>query len=119
MAEEKKVEVDEKTILELVDLASEPGSEGKVKKGINVTTKAIEKGLAQLVIIADDVEPKTITAHLPLLCKEKGVPLLHVSSKQALGSAARIDVSCSAVAIVNPGLGKELFLKIKKAIGNA
>lgn len=115
----KAFEVNEKVILELVDLASEPGSEGRVKKGVNVTTKAIEKGMAKIVIIADDVEPKAVIAHIPLLCKDKEVPLLHVSSKTALGSAARLEVGCSSITITEPGLGKELFLKMKKAIGNA
>ncbi|MEM1921819.1 MAG: ribosomal L7Ae/L30e/S12e/Gadd45 family protein, partial [Desulfurococcaceae archaeon] len=37
---------------------------GKIRKGTNETTKAIERGQAQLVIIAEDVDPPEIVAHL-------------------------------------------------------
>lgn len=76
---------------------------GKLRKGTNETTKAIERGLVKLAIIAEDVEPAEIVAHLPALCDEKGTPYVYVPSKRELGSAAGIDVSCAAVAIVEPG----------------
>jgi len=38
---------------------------GKVRKGVNETTKAIERGEAKLVVIAEDVDPAEIVAHLP------------------------------------------------------
>jgi len=44
---------------------------GKIKKGTNETTKAIERGKTKLVVIANDVEPKEIVMHLPVLCEEK------------------------------------------------
>jgi len=76
---------------------------GKIDKGINETTKAIERGVAKLVVYAADVEPKEITAHLPLLCKEKGVPCQEVDSKKKLGIAVGINVNCTAVAVLNGG----------------
>ena len=53
---------------------------GKIKKGTNETTKAIERGLAKLVLIAEDVDPPEVVAHLPLLCEEKKVPCLLYTS---------------------------------------
>ena len=44
---------------------------GKVEKGTNEVTKAIERGTAKLVAYAADVEPKEVVQHIPLLCKEK------------------------------------------------
>ena len=44
---------------------------GKVEKGTNEVTKDIERGTAKLIVYAKDVEPKEITMHLPVLCKEK------------------------------------------------
>ena len=76
---------------------------GKVRKGTNETTKAIERGQAKLVVIAEDVDPPEIVAHLPPLCEEKGVPYVYVPSKGELGSAAGIDVPSAAVAIAEPG----------------
>lgn len=85
---------------EIVELARKTG---KIEKGVNEVTKAVERGTAKYVIIAEDVEPKEITQHLPYLCKEKGIPFVTVDSKKKLGVAAGINVSAAAVAIINPG----------------
>lgn len=76
---------------------------GKLRKGTNETTKAIERRLVKLAVIAEDVEPAEIVAHLPPLCDEKDVPYVYVPKKRELGSAAGIDVACAAIAIVDPG----------------
>jgi large subunit ribosomal protein L7Ae len=76
---------------------------GKIDKGTNEVTKAIELGVAKLVVYASDIEPKEIVAHLPLLCKEKGINCVEVDSKQKLGIAAGISVSTAAVAVVEAG----------------
>ncbi len=87
-------------ILEVVELARETG---KIRKGVNETTKSIERGEAKLVIIAEDVQPAEILMHIPPLCDEKKIPYLKVPSKSELGRAAGIDVSTSSVAIIEPG----------------
>lgn len=74
--------------------------EGKIEKGINEVTKAIERGTAKLVVIAKDVNPKEITQHIPALCKEKGIKCEEVDNRQKLGIAVGISVPCSAVAII-------------------
>ena len=82
---------------------------GKIKKGTNETTKAIERGTAKLVAQAGDVEPKEIIQHLPVLCKEKKIPCKEVDSKQKLGIAVGIPVAASSVAIIEAGeLDKEI-----------
>jgi len=76
---------------------------GKVEKGINEVTKAIERGTAKLVVYATDVEPKEIVQHIPLLCKEKNILCKEVDSKQKLGIAVGIPVAASSVAVIEPG----------------
>ena len=76
---------------------------GKIEKGTNEVTKAIERGTAKLVVYATDVEPKEIIQHIPLLCKEKKILCKEVDSKQKLGMAVGIPVSTSSVAIINGG----------------
>ena len=76
---------------------------GKVDKGTNEVTKAIEIGAAKAVFYAADVEPKEIVAHLPVLCKEKGIPCIEVDSKQKLGIAVGIPVGASSVAVIDAG----------------
>ena len=46
---------------------------GKIEKGTNEVTKAVERGTAKLVVYAGDVQPKEIIQHLPVLCKEKNI----------------------------------------------
>ena len=76
---------------------------GKIEKGTNEVTKAIERGTAKFVAYASDVEPKEIVQHIPILCKEKGVPFQEVDSKQKLGIAVGIQVSSSSVAVIEAG----------------
>ncbi len=76
---------------------------GKIEKGTNEVTKAVERGTALLVVYAADVEPKEIVQHLPILCKEKGIKCQEVDSKQKLGISVGIGVSCSSVAVIKPG----------------
>ena len=101
MAEETPKEVADK-VLEAIEVAK---ATGKIKKGANEVTKQVERGQAKLVVMAEDVTPEEILAHMPILCEEKNIPYSYVPSKDELGSAAGLKVSTAAVAILN--LGKE------------
>ncbi|MCL6500654.1 MAG: ribosomal L7Ae/L30e/S12e/Gadd45 family protein [Candidatus Pacearchaeota archaeon] len=85
---------------EIVEIARKTG---KVEKGTNEVTKAIERGVAKYVVIAEDVQPREIVQHLPLLCDEKGIPHALVDSKKKLGVAVGLNVAASAVAVVDAG----------------
>lgn len=76
---------------------------GKVRKGTNESTKAIERAVAKLVVIAEDVDPPQVVAHLPILCEERKISFLFVPSKLELGRAAGIDVGCAAVSVLEGG----------------
>ena len=76
---------------------------GKVEKGTNEVTKAIERGTAKLVVYATDVEPKEIVQHIPVLCKEKKILCKEVDSKQKLGIAVGIPVSTSSAVVIESG----------------
>lgn len=82
-------------------------SNGKIKKGANEVTKAVERGVAKLVAIANDVTPKEIVMHLPLLCKEKGITCVEVGSKNDLGAAAGLSIGTTAIAVLSEGEQKE------------
>ena len=87
---------------------------GKIDKGTNEVTKAIELGVAKLVVLAKDVEPKEIVAHLTNLCKEKNIPCVEVDSKQKLGIAAGIGVSASSVAVITSGEASSEIAQLNK-----
>ncbi|MBS3060313.1 MAG: 50S ribosomal protein L7Ae [DPANN group archaeon] len=90
---------------------------GKIKRGVNEATKALERGTAKLIVVADDTQPPEIIAHLPLLSKEKNTPFVNVPTKKELGSAAGIGVPTSAVAIIDEGQAKDLIKEIASKQG--
>ena len=101
----------EAKVLEIVEIAR---TSGKIRKGANEATKALEKGQAKLVVYALDVTPKEIIMHLPLLAKEKNVPCFGVSKKDDLGAAAGLAVSTAAVAVVKEGEAKSAIEQLAK-----
>lgn len=105
-------ELDEK-VFESVEIAR---TTGKIKKGTNEVTKAIEKGSAKLVVVAKDVTPPEVVMHLPLLSKEKGIPCVQVTSKEELGAAAGLAVGSGSVAIVQEGDAKKLVKEIADSL---
>ena len=113
-----RFEVSEDLVEKVYEAVSRARETGKIKKGTNETTKAVERGLAKLVIIAEDVDPPEIVAHLPLLCDEKKIPYVYVPSKKRLGEAAGIEVQAASAAILEPGdaesLVREIIDKVKE-----
>ena len=91
---------------------------GVLRKGTNEATKAVERGIAKLVVIAEDTEPKEIVMHIPMICKEKKIPFVAVPSKQELGAAAGLEVGTAAIAVVEPGRGKAAIEAIVKKVQN-
>ncbi|MEM2841786.1 MAG: ribosomal L7Ae/L30e/S12e/Gadd45 family protein [Thermoproteota archaeon] len=92
---------------------------GKTKKGVNEVTKAVERGLAKVVFIADNVEPVEIILHLPLLCRDRKVSYIVVPDKKVLGSLVGLEVPTSAVAIVDPGQAQSQVEELRNKIEQA
>lgn len=99
--------------LEAIEVAK---TSGKLKKGSNEATKVIERKQACLVVIAEDVTPPEVVAHLPPLCEEKEVSYVYVPSKVELGAAAGIDVPSAAIAITKPGNAKPIIEEIQAKV---
>jgi len=98
---------------EALQLAAKTGA---VKKGTNETTKAVERGQAKLVVIAEDVDPPEVVAHLPLLCEERKIPYVYVPSKAKLGEAVGIEVSAASACVINEGDASGLIKEIIKRV---
>jgi large subunit ribosomal protein L7Ae len=90
----------EEDALEALEVARDTGS---IKKGTNETTKAVERGSAELIFVAEDVTPEEIVMHLPELADEKDVPFVFVGSQDDVGHAAGLEVGSAAAAIVDAG----------------
>lgn len=102
---------DEEKIYDAVEAAS---NTGKIRRGVNETTKAVEREKAKMVVLAKDVSPEAIVMHLPVLCEEKKIPCVQVASRKELGQASGIGVPVSALAIVEEGDAKKILEKLRK-----
>ena len=113
MAEEVSKEIVDK-VLEAIEVAK---ATGKIKKGTNEVTKAVERGTAKIVAVAKDASPPEIVMHLPLLSEEKGIVCITVPNKEELGASAGIAVPTASVAITQEGESKALLKEIIEKVG--
>jgi large subunit ribosomal protein L7Ae len=116
MASYVKFETPEEVQRDLLSVLEQVSKSGKVRKGVNEVTKSIERGLAKLVVIAEDVNPEEIVMHLPVLCEQKGIPYAYVKSKADLGKAIGLHVAASSVAIEDEDGVKDAVADILKRI---
>ncbi|MHA1397273.1 MAG: 50S ribosomal protein L7Ae [Candidatus Heimdallarchaeaceae archaeon] len=103
----KKFEIPEEIVKESLNILETASKTGKIRKGTNEVTKAIERQKALLVYIAEDVNPPEIVMHLPLLCEENNITYTFVSTKEVLGKSAGLKVGSASVAIVDAGEAKQ------------
>ncbi len=111
-----RFEVPEELAKQTYDVVEKVRDIGRVSKGTNEVTKQVERGVAKLVVMAEDTSPEEILAHVPLLCEEKGIPYTYVASKQELGQAAGLGVGTAAIAVVEAGSAAELVEDLVKKV---
>jgi large subunit ribosomal protein L7Ae len=109
-------ELTKEQIEELTKLLELVKQGGKVKKGANEVTKALERGHAKLVIVAKDVSPAELIMHLPILAQEKQIPCVQAGTKEELGALGGLTVGTVALAIVEEGTAKAELTKFINAI---
>jgi large subunit ribosomal protein L7Ae len=112
----KMAEVSKEVVEKAYEAIETAKASGKLKKGTNEVTKAIERGTAKLVAVAKDVSPPEITMHVPMIAKEKGIPCIQVDSKEELGAAAGLNVPTVAVAVTAEGDAKALIKEIASQV---
>ena len=83
----------------------------KVSRGVKEVVKSIrkEKNPAEkkrLCVLAGDITPIDVIAHIPVLCEEHGIPYVFVRSRTVLGQAARTKRPTSVV-LINLDAGSE------------
>jgi len=113
-----KMEVSKDLVNAVYEAVRVAKQSGKVRKGTNETTKAIERGISKLVVIAEDVEPPEVVAHLPILCEERNAPFIFVPSKQQLGMSLGIDVGSAAATIIDAGEAQHIVEQVINSIGS-
>ena len=101
---------------QLFDLVGMGVDQGKIKKGTNEVTKVIERGEALLVVMAEDVSPPELLAHIPLLCGEKRVAFGYVGKKAELGRSVGLKKDTAAVVITGLEKGREKLDELAKKL---
>ena len=103
------------SVYELVKLVG--NGEGRLKKGSNEVTKAAERGTAQMIVMAENVNPAELLAHIPLICKEKSIPFIYVEDQAYLAEAAGMNsgAKTAAIALMEVAKGaQEAFNGVKE-----
>ena len=111
-----KFETPEDLVSPILEALRVAATSGKVKKGTNEATKAIERGSSKLIIIAEDVEPPEVVAHLPILCEEHGTAFVFVPTKKELGNSLGIEITSAAAAILDAGDAQHIVDQIIETI---
>lgn len=98
MSEKAYPLADAELTVALLDLVQQATNYKQTKKGANESTKTLNRGISEVIVMAADAEPIEIILHLPLLCEDKNVPYVFVPSKVALGRACGVSrpvIACS------------------------
>ena len=67
--------------------------------GIKQVSKAVKRGDAECVFVADDADERVIKP-LQILCREHDVPVEHAATMADLGNACGIEVGAAAAAVL-------------------
>ncbi|KAF7689844.1 13 kDa ribonucleoprotein-associated protein [Cucumispora dikerogammari] len=82
----------------------------RLSQGINEVTKKLNKGKAELVIMAVDAQPVEIIFHLKILCEDKDVIYVYVSEKSKIGEACGSGRGAAAVCLYEDSIGVKEIL---------
>ena len=88
-------------------LVQEVSKGGAIKKGSNEVTKTAERGNAKIIIMAEDVNPPELLAHIPMICDEKDIPYAYVGSQEYLAKECGMpsNVKTASIAVMDVGKG--------------
>ena len=93
-------------VYEMVKSLGKDGK-GRLKKGANEVTKSAERGTAQMVVMAENVNPGELLAHIQMICKEKEIPFIYVEDQAYLAEAAGMSAGTRTAAIAVMQVEKE------------
>lgn len=119
MKGELHMEIASERLDDMLSVVEVARNTGKIRKGVNEVTKSIERGQAQLVLVATDASPAEIVLHIRPLCKEKHVAFSQAGTKEELGVAAGLHVGTVAIAVVDAGEAKKAIRELTGATTEA
>jgi H/ACA ribonucleoprotein complex subunit 2 len=111
-----------------------------LRRGVKEVVKALRKSGAAgaastlsdpsaIVVIAADISPMDVIAHIPVLCEDHNVPYIYIKSRAQLGEASATKRPTSVVMIGKDKMGKkagegddefaEAYAELVKLVGKA
>tara|TARA_B100000945_G_scaffold113828_1_gene90213 strand:+ start:8299 stop:8679 length:381 start_codon:yes stop_codon:yes gene_type:complete len=99
----------------IFDLVSDC-KEGAICRGSNEVTKAAERGVAKLIVMAEDINPPELLAHIPMICEEKEIPFGYVRHQEYLGKESGLPEGVKTASIALLEIPKAIQDKYDKVI---
>lgn len=104
----------EKLSKKVLRLIGEAAKQKCLRRGIKEVVWSIRKKEKGIVVMAGDVFPVDVIAHIPLLCEEADIPYCYISRKSELGAAGLTRRATSVVLVTKGKGGEELASKLKE-----
>ncbi|XP_004508607.1 H/ACA ribonucleoprotein complex subunit 2-like protein [Cicer arietinum] len=78
-----------------------------IKRGVKEVVKSIRRGQKGVCVIAGNISPIDVIAHVPVLCEEAEIPYVYVLSKEDLATAAVTKrPTCCVLVMTKPSKGE-------------
>ena len=100
-----------KKVLKTVKAAAK---EKAIRRGVKEVVKALKKGEPGFAVIAGDISPIEVIAHVPILCEEKNVAYVYVPSKEDLGAASGTKRPTSIVLVASKPAFADTYTECEK-----
>jgi len=91
----------------------------RCRRGVKEVIRALRKQEKGIMVLAGNVTPIDVLAHIPILCEEAGIPYIFVPSKEELGAASATKRPTSVVMILpepNNDTYTESYKKLHSAV---
>lgn len=108
----------DKEVKKILKTVKKSAKSKTLRRGVKEVVKALRKSAVAsassthteppaVVVIAADISPMDVIAHLPVLCEDHNVPYLYIKSRAQLGEASATKRPTSVVMIGRDRLGKK------------
>jgi len=84
---------------------------------VKEVVKQLRKKKRGIVIMAGDISPIELVAHIPILCEGHGNPYIYVKTKESLGAASLSKKPTTILMLLRPSSTHELKDEYKSLFG--
>jgi len=108
----------DKEVKKILKTVKKSAKSKTLRRGVKEVVKALRKSAAAgagsslsdpsaIVVIAADISPMDVIAHIPVLCEDHNVPYIYIKSRAQLGEASATKRPTSVVMIGKDRMGKK------------